>query len=63
MDRPGAAPYLPATVRWAAERFGDRPAFVDPDGSILSYRDLLVRSRAVAAGLRSVGVGEGRWSR
>lgn len=59
MDRPGAAPYLPATVRWAAERFGDRPAFVDPDGSILSYRDLLVRSRAVAAGLRSVGVGEG----
>ncbi|MBN2624881.1 MAG: AMP-binding protein [Acidimicrobiales bacterium] len=50
---------LASTVREAARRFGDLPAFVDPDGSPVSYRDLDRRSDAVAAGLAARGVGEG----
>ncbi|MGK2947886.1 MAG: class I adenylate-forming enzyme family protein [Acidimicrobiales bacterium] len=50
---------LAATVRMVAERFGDRPAMVDPDGSVLTYADLHRRSDAVAAGLRAEGVGPG----
>ena len=34
-------------------------AFVDPDGSHLSYAELDVRSDEVAAGLRAEGVGPG----
>ncbi len=50
---------LAATVRQAAERFGARPAFVDPDGSTLSYADLGQRSDEVAAGLLHAGVAPG----
>lgn len=50
---------LAATVRAAAERFGDRPAVIDPDGSALTYADLHRLSDAVAAGLRAEGVGPG----
>lgn len=50
---------LARTVREAAARFGPRPAFVDPDGSPLSYADLQARSDEVAAGLRRAGVGPG----
>jgi acyl-CoA synthetase (AMP-forming)/AMP-acid ligase II len=50
---------LAATVRAAAERFGDRIAFVDPDGSRLTYAQLDERSDAVAAGLVAAGVGLG----
>ena len=50
---------LAATVREAARRFGDLPAFVDPDGSVVAYRDLDRRSDAVAAALAARGVGEG----
>ena len=50
---------LAATVRTAAERFGSRPAFVDPDGAALSYADLHARSDEVAAGLLAAGVGPG----
>ena len=50
---------LAATVRAAAERFGDRPAFIDPDGSVLTYAELDHRSEAVAAGLRAEGIGDG----
>ena len=50
---------LAATVREAAIRFGPRAAFVDPDGRRLSYADLHARSDAVAAGLRSAGIGPG----
>lgn len=50
---------LAVTVRAAAERFGPRTAFVDPDGTRLSYADLDARSDAVAAGLRHAGVGPG----
>lgn len=50
---------LAATVREAARRFGDRTAFVDPDGSRLSYAQLDRRSDEVAAGLLRTGVGEG----
>lgn len=50
---------LAATVREAARRFGPRPAFVDPDGSRLSYAALDARSDEVAAGMRSAGVGPG----
>jgi acyl-CoA synthetase (AMP-forming)/AMP-acid ligase II len=50
---------LAATVREAAERFGPRTAFVDPDGTRLSYADLHRRSDEVAAGLHAEGVGAG----
>jgi len=50
---------LAATVRAAAERFGERAAFVDPDGSRLTYAELDQRSDEVAAGLRAEGVGPG----
>lgn len=56
---PEAAPYLPTTVALAAARFGDRPAFVDPDGTSLSYRELHDRSDAVASGLARRGIGPG----
>src|SRR5687768_8830709 len=52
---PTDAPVLPATVAWAAARFGDRPALVDPDGSPLSYAELHRRSDEVAAGLARRG--------
>ena len=52
--------FLPGVVAGAAERFGDRPAFVDPDGTTMSYADLHRRSDAVAEGLRTrAGVGTG----
>ncbi len=54
-----ATPYLPATVAEAARRFGDRPAFVDPDGTPITYRELHERSDAIAAGLARRGVGPG----
>jgi acyl-CoA synthetase (AMP-forming)/AMP-acid ligase II len=50
---------LAATVRAAAARFGPRAAFVDPDGSALSYAELDARSDEVAAGLRAAGIGPG----
>ena len=50
---------LAATVRAAARRFGPRPAFVDPDGTPVSYAELDRRSDLVAAGLRARGVGPG----
>jgi acyl-CoA synthetase (AMP-forming)/AMP-acid ligase II len=56
---PTDAPVLPATVAWAAAAFGDRPAFVDPDGSVLTYAQLHRRSDEVAAGLARRGVGPG----
>lgn len=56
---PTAAPFLPGTVAWAADQFGDRPAFVDPDGTETSYRDLHRRSDEVASGLARRGIGEG----
>ena len=54
--RPG---YLAATVAEAATRFGGRPAFVDPDGTPLTYLELHRRSDAVAAGLIRRGLGPG----
>jgi len=50
---------LASTVREAARRFGDLPAFVDPDGAPVSYRDLDHRSDSVAAALAARGVGGG----
>ena len=50
---------LASIVREAARRFGDLPAFVDPDGSTVSYRDLDRRSDAAAAALAARGVGDG----
>lgn len=50
---------LAATVREAARRFGDLTAFVDPDGTTVSYRDLDRRSDAVAAALAARGVALG----
>lgn len=48
---------LADAARGAASRFGDRPAFVDPEGRPTSYRDLDRRSDAVAAGLIERGIG------
>jgi acyl-CoA synthetase (AMP-forming)/AMP-acid ligase II len=50
---------LAATVREAARRFGDLTAFVDPDGSTVTYRQLDERTDAVAAVLARRGVVEG----
>jgi acyl-CoA synthetase (AMP-forming)/AMP-acid ligase II len=50
---------LAATVRAAAERFGPRAAFVDPDGTAVTYADLDTRSDEVAAGLLAAGFGPG----
>ncbi|WP_426571845.1 class I adenylate-forming enzyme family protein [Aquihabitans sp. McL0605] len=50
---------MPATVAWAAQRFGERPAFVDPDGSRLTYTQLHERSDEVAAGMAAKGIGPG----
>ncbi|MFZ6004683.1 MAG: class I adenylate-forming enzyme family protein [Actinomycetota bacterium] len=47
---------LAATVREAGRRFGDRTAFVDPDGARLSYAELDVRSDEVARGLIDQGI-------
>jgi acyl-CoA synthetase (AMP-forming)/AMP-acid ligase II len=54
--RPG---YLAATVGEAAARFGDRPAFVDPDGTVVTYEGLHRVSDEVAAGLQRRGSGPG----
>lgn len=50
---------LAATVRAAGARFGPRTAFVDPDGTRLSYAELDAGSDQVAAGLLAAGVGAG----
>jgi len=50
---------LAATVREAAKRFGELPAFVDPDGAVTTYAELDRRSDLVAAGLAARGVRAG----
>ncbi len=50
---------LPEIVRGAAERFGDRVAFVPPIGDAVTYGDLDLRSDAVAVGLIESGVTSG----
>jgi acyl-CoA synthetase (AMP-forming)/AMP-acid ligase II len=50
---------LAATVREAAKRFGELPAFVDPDGAVTSYAELDRRSDLVAGGLAARGVKAG----
>lgn len=50
---------LAETVRSAGARFGDRPAFVDPEGRPTGYAELDRRSDAVAAGLAARGLGPG----
>ena len=50
---------IPTTVREAARRFGDTPAYVDEGGHEVGYADLDRRSDEVAAGLaQSVGGGD-----
>ncbi len=56
---PETAPYLPGVVAEAARRFGERPAFVDPDGTATSYADLHRQSDEVASGLAGAGVRPG----
>jgi len=50
---------LADTVREAARRFGDLPAFVDPDGTRVGFAELDRRSDGVAAGLARRGVRPG----
>src|SRR5262245_24984277 len=49
---------IPALVRDAAERFGDRPFVVTPD-RVLTFRDADARSRRLAGHLLRAGVGKG----
>jgi acyl-CoA synthetase (AMP-forming)/AMP-acid ligase II len=51
-------PVVPSVVAGAAQRFGDRPAFVDPDGRVVTYANLHQRSDEVAAGMARAGVRE-----
>ncbi len=57
-DAKHVAPVLPGVVSAAAQRFGDRPAFVDPDGAVVTYTGLHERSDEVAAGMARAGVRE-----
>ena len=50
---------LAGVVAMAAERYGDRPLYVLPDGRALSYAALDRESDALAAGLLRHGVGPG----
>jgi len=50
---------LSSVVREAAQRFGDRAAFVDHTGQQLTYRQLDERSQLVAQGLEEAGIGVG----
>lgn len=50
---------LPQAIRGAAERFGDRAAYVAASGEQLTYAELHRRSDEVAVGLLDAGVGEG----
>lgn len=50
---------LGALAAEAARRFGDRTAYVAPDGRPLSYRELDRWSDEVAAGLTRAGIGDG----
>jgi acyl-CoA synthetase (AMP-forming)/AMP-acid ligase II len=52
-------PMLGAVAAEAAERFGERTAYVGEDGWRLSYRDLHRRSDEAAAGMSRRGVGIG----
>ncbi len=51
--------YLAAAVGEAAARFGERPAFISDDGSVLSYVRLHEWSDEIAAGLQNAGIGPG----
>ena len=51
----GLADYLEASAR----RFPQRPAVVDPDGSVRTYRELDEQSSHLAAFLRSRGIAQG----
>jgi acyl-CoA synthetase (AMP-forming)/AMP-acid ligase II len=50
---------LARIVDEAAERFGDRTAYVEIDGTRITYRELRGRSLSAAHMLREEGVGEG----
>jgi acyl-CoA synthetase (AMP-forming)/AMP-acid ligase II len=50
---------LARVIDEAAERFGDRTAYVTSDGSAVSYRDLRSRSLRAAHELRARGIGIG----
>ena len=52
-------PVLPSVVATAGRRFGERPAFVDPDGAITTFADLHRTSDELAAGMARSGVREG----
>lgn len=49
---------IPAVLRDAAERYGDRPAYVE-DGRALSFAGLLDRVQRTASAYRAAGVGAG----
>lgn len=50
---------LPQVVEEAARRFGDTPAFIAPNRTVTTYRELLGRSHHVAAGMADAGMSPG----
>ena len=54
-QRPGT---LPGVLRAAAERYGDRPAYVEDDRTV-SFAELLEQVRAVARGYVALGLQRG----
>ncbi|MCV7354163.1 class I adenylate-forming enzyme family protein [Mycolicibacterium fluoranthenivorans] len=58
MPFPSIKPTVPALVRSAAARFGDKP-FLIADGCTLSYLDLDLRSTQLALSLLAHGIGKG----
>jgi acyl-CoA synthetase (AMP-forming)/AMP-acid ligase II len=57
-DSSGSPRTLPALVRAAAERYGDRPAYVEGDRT-LSFAELLEQVRATARGYAALGLEPG----
>jgi len=58
MPFPAITPTVPALVRSAAAKHGDKP-FLIADGQTLSYADLDLRSARLAGGLLAAGIGKG----
>ncbi|MGQ9573067.1 MAG: AMP-binding protein [Chloroflexota bacterium] len=60
---PSQAPYdelpLPEILRQSAERFGEKPALIAPDGTTRTYRDLWSYAHKVARFLQDHGIEKG----
>ncbi len=57
--RPVVTGTIPHLLERAAERFGDRTAVTDPDGSTMTYRELAEQAARLGSALRARGLGTG----